>query len=177
MARSSKPISVIKQENKSHRTKAEIAQREQAEQSLITGILIKEWKEVKENPIAHKEFVRIKKLLQKIDKNDGLHEGIINRYALLKAECVEFEERKKELITYLEKLEDKESEMKFKDYIKSVIDLQKQIASCDDKVMSKRRMMFDIEKENLMTIASALKSIPKKPKEETTDPESGDLFG
>jgi hypothetical protein len=36
----------------------------------------------------------------------------------------------------------------------------------DKKLMEKRRAMLDLEKENIMTIASALRSIPKKPPEE-----------
>ena len=32
----------------------------------------------------------------------------------------------------------------------------------DDKVMQKRKMMGDIEKENCMTVQAALRSIPKE---------------
>ena len=34
---------------------------------------------------------------------------------------------------------------------------------------SKRHMLFAIEKENIFTIASALRSIPKKPEKEEDD--------
>jgi hypothetical protein len=40
--------------------------------------------------------------------------------------------------------------------------MQKNIVGLDKQIMSKRNMMLAIEKENLMTIASALRSIPKK---------------
>jgi hypothetical protein len=33
---------------------------------------------------------------------------------------------------------------------------------CDRQVQAKRKMLLDIEKENIMTIAAALRSIPKK---------------
>ena len=32
----------------------------------------------------------------------------------------------------------------------------------DSAIQSKRKMLLDIEKENIMTIAAALRSIPKK---------------
>jgi hypothetical protein len=34
--------------------------------------------------------------------------------------------------------------------------------SIDKMVQTKRKMLLDIEKENIMTIAAALRSIPKK---------------
>lgn len=55
-------------EGRSHRTKKEMRQRKQAEQSLLTGEEIREKPEVKQNKIAHKEFLRIKKLLKNIEK-------------------------------------------------------------------------------------------------------------
>ena len=55
MARPSKPASVIKLEGKSHRTKKELRNREQAENSLLSGMKLKESEEVKNNPKAHQE--------------------------------------------------------------------------------------------------------------------------
>lgn len=40
--------------------------------------------------------------------------------------------------------------------------LSSTIISIDKQLQSKRKMLLDIEKENIMTIASALRSIPKK---------------
>ena len=40
----------------------------------------------------------------------------------------------------------------------------------DKQIQSKRKMLLDIEKENVMTIASALRSIPKKEDKETDKP-------
>jgi hypothetical protein len=47
--------------------------------------------------------------------------------------------------------------------------LQDRLMACDRKIMDKRKMMLSIEKENLLTIASALRAIPKKPKDETEE--------
>ncbi len=46
----------------------------------------------------------------------------------------------------------------------------KAITSLDDAILRKRKMMFDIEKENLMTVASGLRSIPKTPAEDKKSP-------
>lgn len=75
-----KPIVVLETEKRSHRTKAEKAQRKKAEEALLTGQAMREKPQVKQNNIAHKEFLRIKKLLEKIDKNDDLNANVINRY-------------------------------------------------------------------------------------------------
>ena len=42
------------------------------------------------------------------------------------------------------------------------IEISKQLISYDKQIQAKRKMLFDIEKENIMTIASSLRSIPKK---------------
>ena len=90
-----KPFAVLKNEGKSHRTKKELKLREQGEKALSTGTKLKERQEVRKNKIAHKEFKRINELLSYIEKNDAIYEAVINRYCLIYAECVEFEDKKK----------------------------------------------------------------------------------
>ena len=68
-----KPYTVLKNEKKSHRTKAELSARKQGEEELMTSETLKERKEVKDNKIAHKEFLRIEKLLKNIGKNDAIY--------------------------------------------------------------------------------------------------------
>lgn len=165
MARPSKPADVIKLEGKSHRTKKELRQRKNAEADLLTGKTIVETKEVKENTFAHKEFLRIRKLLQAIGKDDDLYSGVINRYCMLSAECKEFEEKRERVYKKQIELEEHSQDMEFSDYLKLQTDLSKTLLAYDRQVQAKRKMMFDIEKENVMTIASALRSIPKKPEE------------
>ena len=48
--------------------------------------------------------------------------------------------------------------------------MQKNIVSLDKQIQAKRKMLLDIEKENVMTIASALRSIPKKEDKEADNP-------
>lgn len=40
--------------------------------------------------------------------------------------------------------------------------LAKNLIALDKQIQAKRKMLLDIEKENIMTIASSLRSVPKK---------------
>jgi hypothetical protein len=155
-----KSSAVIASEGKAHKTKAELAARLEAEQSMSTGVKMKERKEVKENPVAHQEFERLYSLLEKIGKNDAIHEPVINRYCMLQAECLDFEVKREQFNGRLEDMEDSDidSDKKYK----LMVEMQKTIIDLDKQVQAKRRMLFDIERENAMTIAAALRSIPKK---------------
>lgn len=166
--RPSKPLALVQ----GHRTKEEKNVRQKAEQSLLTGVSMKEWPDIKNNEIAHKEFIRIKKLLKSIDKDDALHESIINRYCLLIAECKEFEKMKTCMFEEIKQLVDLLQEGKIDEvaYISEKGKLQDRIMACDKKIMEKRKMMLDIEKENIMTIQSALRSIPKKEQKKEESP-------
>lgn len=163
-----KPVSVLEAEKKSHRTKAELKQRQEHEEALATGEILKERKDVKSNPIAHKEFLRINKLLKTIGKNDAIYEAVINRYCMLQAECYDFEDKRESFYKGIEELEnDKDQliesgEMSLASYYRMKNNLQSTIINLDKQIQSKRKMMFDIERENIMTIAAALRSIPKK---------------
>ena len=158
-----KPATVIELEGKSHRTKAELRQRKKAEAELLSGKQLKETKEVRGDPLAHKEFARIRGLLKSIGKDDDLYSGVLNRYCLLSAECKEFEEKRESIYRRQQELEERSGEMDIEDYIKLQNETSKMLLSFDRQIQAKRKMMFDIEKENVMTIASSLRSIPKKP--------------
>lgn len=162
MARPSKTISVIKDEGRSHRTKAEIVAREAGEAALASGEKLKERREVKENAIAHREFLRVNKLLQKIGKNDALYEGIINRYCMLHAECADFEQKREIFSGNLEALMDS-GDMDEKEKYRLEAQMQRSILDVDKQIQAKRRMMLDLEKECAMTVAAAMRSIPKTP--------------
>lgn len=180
-----KPFKVLETEKKSHRTKAELKMREEGEKSLSTDIELKERKEVKQNKIAHKEFKRIIQLLENIDKNDAIYEAVINRYCLLQAECFDLEERREECYNLISELREEEKELieELKDrddieelldykleYAKSLAKMMATMLSIDKQVQAKRKMLLDIEKENVMTIASALRCIPKKEDKDADNP-------
>lgn len=157
-----KPAKLIALEGKSHRTKKELRDREKAEAALLTGKILKETEEVKNNEIAHKEFLRIKKLLRSIEKNDDLYGSTINRYCLLLAECSDFEKKREMIFERQKELEKRKDDMEFSEYINLQNDLIKSMLALDKQVQAKRKMLLDIEKENVMTIAASLRSIPKK---------------
>lgn len=161
-----KPTNVILLEGKSHRTKKELAERKRAEAQLLTGKVLKEAAEVKENEKAHKEFQRIRKLLKSIEKDDDLYGATINRYCLLMAECSDFQDKREMMYRQMQDLQ--ESKEKFErnedltTYYMLQSTMQKNMIALDRQVQTKRKMLLDIEKENIMTIASYLRSVPKK---------------
>lgn len=176
MSRPPKPYKVIQGEGKSHRTKAELNQRKKGEEALATGTAMKMRPEVKKNPIASKEYKRVNDLLKKIGKNDAIHELVINRYCMLVAECDDLmvkRERCYDIIIRLDEAFENEIENTEPDdraklirsYSKTYNDNLKILLSLDGQVQTKRRMLLDIEKENIMTIAAALRSIPKTPEQ------------
>ena len=177
-----KPFKVLTTENKSHRTKAELKIREEGEKSLSTETELKERKEVKQNKVAHKEFKRIEKLLKNIGKNDAIYEAVINRYCLLQAECFELEEKREEFYKLIfelkaemksitDKMDDEGDITTYTlEYSKSIAKMMSSMMAIDKQVTSKRKMLLDIEKENVMTIASALRCIPKKDNKEADNP-------
>ena len=134
---------------------------------MLTGIPLRERPEVRENETAHKEFLRLKKLLEKIDKFDDMYGAVINRYCILYAETKEFEEKKERFYRQLCDLEENKKElleteqMTYGEFYKTEMSMQKNLIALDRQVQAKRRMLSDIEKENIMTIASSLRTVPK----------------
>lgn len=166
--RNTKPLALVK----GHRTKAEKAVREKAEKELLTGTVLKESQEVKSNPIAHKEFMRIKKLLKAIKKDDDLSGNIINTHCMLHAECHAFAEMKEQLAWDIEELtiRFKAEEFDFATYMSQRGVLTGHLMACDKKIMEKRKMLFEIAKDNVLTIQSAMRSIPKKEQKKAESP-------
>jgi uncharacterized protein YbgA (DUF1722 family) len=168
-----KPYLVLANEKKSHRSKKELNQKKQGEKALATGVTFKERSEVKSNPIAHNEFLRLSKILANIQKNDAIYEVVINRYCMMVAECFDLQEKRERCYQALLKLDerfdeeienvpDEEKAKLIRSYTKSYNESLKSLLRCDSMIQSKRKMLLDIEKENIMTIAAALRNIPKQ---------------
>jgi len=169
VARPSKPAAVIEAEKKSHRTKAEIEQRKKSETALLSNSPLYERGEVKKNKLAHSEFLRVAELMQSIGKDDALYSSGLNTYCQLYAEISEMELQKNEIAILAEELKEKfdtlpameyDDILQFTKQITKLISMQLSIGSEIDK---KRRLMLAIDKENVMTISAALRSIPKTP--------------
>ena len=183
-----KPTSVIKMEKKSHRTKAELKQREAAESALATGLPLKVRAEVKNNKAAFKEFKRVSMLLETIGKNDALLENVINRYCQITAEILDFEVKRAEFshgIAQLQAAHDDDVEahpnidervLSDMNYFNTLAKMESNLLALDKRIQDKRKMLLDIEKENIMTIAAQLRSIPKKVEDEDEDDPMARLF-
>lgn len=153
--RSSKPVQLLKLEGKSHRTKEELKHREKAEQSLYTGMSFKESPAVKSDPIAHREFLRLKKLYKKIEYVDGLDEQIINRYCMLISQeqaLAKMTERMRQDIDAVDDVEDR-------------LRIYESIAGVTDRVMKTRDMLLKLEDRMFLNPTARIKSIPKSPPE------------
>ena len=163
MPRGSKAVAAAK----GHRTKAEIEAREQAEQDMLSGKRLSERDGVKSDPVAHSEFVRVAALMKAIGKDDALYSAAVNRYAELFSEIAQLRRdaaRYRGLMDSLQRKFD-ESAPDSDDitaFAKAYSGMLSQVSKLDDKVMQKRKMMGDIEKENCMTVQAALRSIPKE---------------
>lgn len=171
MARPTKPLALVE----GHRTKDELKTRREAESAMLTGIPMKMQFSQKSHKSAAKEFKRIKALLAKIGKDDALYEQIINTHCLLVEECEQIQDVRNQFICSKEELAedynhdrtgDPEGDgIKAAEYYRLLAKLAGSIIDCDKQLMAKRKMLLDIDKENVLTIQSALRSIPKKPEE------------
>ena len=176
MPRAPKPAAVIKAEGKAHRTKAELEQREKQEKALLSGSPLFEREMVAKNPTAHKEYLRLKKLLKAIEKDDALYAPQINRYCELFAEernlkafYAGISELLNEIQSIIEKHSDDWESDEIADISKQTASLLRQLAGIDAQIMQHRTMMMKIESENCMTVAAALRTIPKDVTKEETD--------
>lgn len=158
--RPSKPVQLIKLEgNKDRRTKAELEHREKMEKSLYTGTKFKEDPATKADPIAHKEFLRLKKLYKHIQYIDGLDQQIINRYCMMVSEETALQNQLNELQEFLDEIEDP----------KDKIATYKLINNTITKLNQTRDMLLKLEDRLFLNPTARVRAIPKKPPEENKE--------
>ena len=165
MGRPSKPVAVIEAEGKSHRTKAELECRKVAEDALLSHEPLFERAEVRRNELAHAESERVARLMDAIGKNDALYSSGLNTYCLLYAEIAQLEEEKGRIRAMIDKLSDKaEAVCEAEELVQAMKVIEKmlgKVLSVGTTIDQKRRLMLAIDKENVMTVSAALRSIPK----------------
>ena len=122
--------------------KADLEHREKFEKSLYTLTNFKESPAVKSDPVAHKEFLRLKKLYKSIQYVDGLDEQIINRYCML----VSQEHSMQEMIAHTKHDSEK-------------IELYKEINKT-------RAMLLKLEDRLFLNPTARVRAIPKTPPDE-----------
>lgn len=166
-----KPAAMMGGGGRSHLSKAALKARSRAEADTLTGSVMAEDERTKKDPVAHRQFLRLKKLLTSIGKNDAIYETGINRYCILYSECADLETDRSRLAREMDTLESaKESgSLEYEDYAKYRMKLFDQKMALERAITSKRKALFDLERESLMTVASALRSIPKKPDDDAFD--------
>lgn len=157
--RPSKPTALILSEGKSHRTKAEISARQKAETALYTGVHFKESQQVKDNMIAHAEFLRLKRLYGKVSYVDALDQNIINRYCLEVAAIHGYEEQITRMKLDLDMVESAEDRMP----------LYEMIGKTYDRMNRSKALLLKYEDRLFLTPAGRMRAIPKTPPEETND--------
>lgn len=159
MGRPSKPVDLILLEgNKDRRTKAELEYRKKAEEALYTGENFKEEKFVKENPIAHKEFLRLRRLYSKISFVDALDQQMINRYCLEVANLSNLQKLYEKLESKIDDCEQLET--------KDIVQLYKSITGVLSNMHKSKELLLKYEDRLFLNPTSRIRSIPKKPPEE-----------
>ena len=163
-----KPLAVLMGEGKSHLSKSEIEKREKGEKALLTGERMREHPDVRANPSAHKHFLRMHNLLEKISHADALYENVVNRYCLTLAEIERTETERAELDEELTKMREayEAGDMEVKDYFDRYHRLVDKKLRMDITTDRKRSMLLAIEKEMAMTVAAALRCVPRKDSED-----------
>lgn len=149
-----------------HRTKAEKEARQQAEQDMLSGKKCYERPSVRADPVAHAEFRRVAALLKAVGKDDALYSAAINRYCELYSEIQRYQEeivRRRGLMDELyNKFEGSDPDSdQIITFAKTYDSMAGKVDKMDGIIQQKRKMMLDIEKENGMTVAAALRAIPK----------------
>lgn len=165
MARPSKTAAVIKLEkNKDHRTKKQLAARERAEKALLTGKAMIETADVRNDRTAHLEFLRLKPLLKAIEKFDEIYGNPVRRYCLNKSKLADIDAKIEQLEAGIEEIHEEKSKFKSVDeYYRLITKMNDTITKQEQLAKAIRAEMNDFEKQNCMTIRSALAAIPKKP--------------
>lgn len=167
MGRPSKPAELLKSEGKSHRTKQELAFRKQQEEATLTGKKLEEPRAVKDLKIAHATFLKTRRLLDAINKNDELYSAATCRYCTNTQKLADAEESIQVLKAELEELRESRSsyaeDKAIPDYYRMLTKLEDTITRKEQLAAGIRKELTDFEKENCMTIASSLRSIAKQP--------------
>lgn len=151
--RPSKPTAVILSEGKSHFTKAELDARKAVETALYTGVAFEESQQVRDNEIAHTEFLRLQSLYDKITYVDALDQNIINRYCLETAAMYDLQTQVTRLNADLEMTEVIEERIKLYEMIGKVYDRMNRI----------KVMLLKYEDRILLTPTGRMRAIPKAP--------------
>jgi phage terminase small subunit len=155
MARPSKPTALILQEgNKLHLTKAEIEHRQSMEKALSTGDdRITESSQVKADPIAHLEFMRLKRLFSKMEYVEALDSAIISRYCLEISNAYQLQDILSRLNVDLASVEEMADRLKIYDLINKTSAI----------LHRAKAMLIQLEDRLFLNPSTRIRAVPKTP--------------
>ena len=121
--------------------------------------------EVKNDRVAHLEFLRLKPLLKAISKFDEIYGAPVRRYCLNKSKLIEIDCDIEKIKNEIEDLRDheKDFEKNKPEYYRLILKMEEIITRKESIAKGIRAEMIDFEKQNCMTIRSALSAVPMKP--------------
>lgn len=155
--RPSKPVQLIKSEgNTNRRTKKELDYREKAEKALYTGTTFREDPATKSDPVAHKEFLRLRKLYKQIEFVDGLDQQVINRYCQLRSQEEALHELYLSTKAKMDDAEDVINKLSVFDALEAVMTKQNQL----------RDKLLKLEDRLFLNPVARMRAIPKQPPED-----------
>lgn len=155
-----KPASVIRQEGKTHMTKADLARRQMAEDSLLTGKPIQETEDIAADPIAHAAFERVTWIMDSIGKNDELFGAGARRYCQTTSELSQM----RTVIKELKEDADTATDPKDRERLNSLRFRYERFR------MKLEDELTRFENANCMTVTSAMRMIPEPVKEDHLNP-------
>lgn len=156
MPGAAKPTALLRLEGKGHRTKAEMEYRERGEKALKTDITFFEQPQVKADKIAHREFLRLRRLYAKIELVEALDEQCINRYCQEISETANLRSHIAQLDADLESEDDVDRRLKLYEMRgKACVALSKN-----------KEYLIKLEDRLFLNPAARIRAIPKTPPKE-----------
>lgn len=138
-----------------HMSKRAKTERATAEKSLLTGENFTESAQVKSDPVAHREYMRLKRLYEKIDFVDALDKDIINDYCMERANLEQLTNILIQMRNKCEETDDLDQKMTvFGELQKVSVEIRK----CREVLLKMQDRLF-------LNPAGRLRAIPKKPAE------------
>lgn len=146
-----KPLALVQ----GHRTKAEKDIRAKAEAMLKTGTCVTESKETKIDKIAHLEFLRLKRLFNKIEFVEALDTQVVNRYCIGISALV----RIRSMVDKMESVLDDVKEIDGASLAKAYTAINGLIG----KIQQQEKLLLSYEDRLFLNPAGRMRAIPKKP--------------
>lgn len=173
MGRNAKPVELLVLEGKSHKTKAELERRRNAEIRLESRALQAD-PMVRSDKRAYREFRRIKKLYEEIEFIGSLDEHLINQYCLAVSELDDLVGLMNDLRDAIQAIREDES-ISSTERAEAVKEVAELLMKYDAEVRYKRAEVVKMGDRLYLNPVARSKNVPKRQVKQE-DPDA-DLFG